>query len=86
MFASHHKQEHSARKKMISGLYAKSYLHKSEPLQAQATQILFGRLFPLLEDFASAKSVRLMLPAFILPLTVRYYGSHVTTFSVNVSG
>lgn len=70
MFASHHKQEHSARKKMLSGLYAKSYLHKSEPLQAQATQILFGRLLPLLEDTASTKSVRQNhVSRFILPLT-----------------
>lgn len=59
MFASHHKQEHSARKKMLSNLYAKSFLHKSEPLQAQSTIILFGRLLPILAAAASANSVRL---------------------------
>lgn len=59
MFASHYKQEHSARKKMLSGLYAKAYLHKSEPLQAQASQILFNRLLPKLAAAASTETVRL---------------------------
>ncbi|KAK8920211.1 Cytochrome P450 monooxygenase cypX [Metarhizium anisopliae] len=48
MFSTLGSREHSRRKRMISNVYSKSYIHASAPARAQSRAILLGRLVPLL--------------------------------------
>ncbi|KAK4126896.1 cytochrome P450 [Parathielavia appendiculata] len=50
MFSAHPAVEHSARKRLISHVYSKSYIQSSATASAQARVILFERLLPILED------------------------------------
>ncbi|KXX75322.1 putative sterigmatocystin biosynthesis P450 monooxygenase STCB [Madurella mycetomatis] len=49
MFSSRSADEHSARKRLISHVYSKSYIHSSPAASAQASAILYDRLLPILE-------------------------------------
>lgn len=53
MFSTKNSREHSLRKRMISNVYSKSYLHASEPSRAQSRIILFDRLLPILRESAA---------------------------------
>ncbi|KAI1777321.1 cytochrome P450 [Hypoxylon cercidicola] len=48
VFSSLHSKPHSLRKRMVSHVYSKSYIHGSPALAAQASGILSARLLPLL--------------------------------------
>jgi len=49
MFSSRSAAEHAVRKRMISHIYSKSYIHSSPAAAAQAQVILYDRLLPILE-------------------------------------
>ncbi|ORY62503.1 cytochrome P450 [Pseudomassariella vexata] len=49
MFSSTHAKEHSIRKRMVSNVYSKSYIHSSASLAAQSYSILNSRFIPTLE-------------------------------------
>ncbi|KAK8045018.1 hypothetical protein PG993_005042 [Apiospora rasikravindrae] len=49
VFSSIYAKHHSIRKRMVSHVYSKSYLHSSAPLAAQADVILNTRVLPTLE-------------------------------------
>ncbi|KAK0617060.1 cytochrome P450 [Immersiella caudata] len=48
MFSSKNTAEHSARKRLISHVYSKSFIQSSEVARAQAKEILYHRLLPAL--------------------------------------
>lgn len=48
MFSSKSATEHSARKRLISHVYSKSFIQSSEPAREQAREILYNRLIPAL--------------------------------------
>ncbi|KAK4100525.1 cytochrome P450 [Parathielavia hyrcaniae] len=50
MFSARPAVEHSARKRLISHVYSKSYIQSSTAASAQARAILSERLLPILED------------------------------------
>ncbi|KAI1387761.1 cytochrome P450 [Hypoxylon trugodes] len=56
MFSSLESKQHSQRKRMVSHVYSKSYLHASPALAAQADVIINERLMPQLEASASMNS------------------------------
>ncbi|KAK4145219.1 cytochrome P450 [Dichotomopilus funicola] len=49
MFSARAGPEHSARKRLISHVYSKSYIQSSPAVAAQSHEILYGRLLPILE-------------------------------------
>jgi hypothetical protein len=49
MFSTRRAAEHSARKRLISHVYSKSYIQSSPAASAQARSILYDRLLPILE-------------------------------------
>ncbi|KAH8205411.1 hypothetical protein TruAng_000490 [Truncatella angustata] len=49
-FSSSEAKHHSLRKRMVSNVYSKSYVHSSTSLAAQNHEILNSRLLPLLEE------------------------------------
>ncbi|KAH8884622.1 cytochrome P450 [Thozetella sp. PMI_491] len=49
MFSARPAREHSARKRMISHVYSKSFIQSSAAAAAQAHTLVFGRLLPILE-------------------------------------
>ncbi|KAI0002623.1 cytochrome P450 3A12 [Xylariaceae sp. FL0662B] len=53
MFSSVHAKHHSLRKRMVSNVYSKSYIHASPALAAQSDVILNSRLMPLLDASVS---------------------------------
>ncbi|KAI1473054.1 cytochrome P450 [Daldinia caldariorum] len=53
-FSSAPAKHHSLRKKMVSHVYSKSYIHASPSLAAQADLIINSRLLPLLRESVSA--------------------------------
>ncbi|KAL0934293.1 cytochrome p450 [Colletotrichum truncatum] len=53
MFSTLGSKSHSLRKRMISNVYSKSFIHASPAAKAQAQAILFGRLLPLLSNSAA---------------------------------
>jgi hypothetical protein len=53
MFSTRPMVEHSLRKRLISNVYSKSYIHASPAAAAQARDILFNRMLPILEDSIS---------------------------------
>ncbi|KAM5456637.1 hypothetical protein MaudCBS49596_000878 [Microsporum audouinii] len=57
MFSMTGNKQHSARKRMLANIYSKSYLQASPQLKAITEAILFDRLFPILEEYASLESV-----------------------------
>jgi cytochrome P450 len=63
MFSTLGSREHSARKRMISNVYSKSYIQSSEPAIAQARVILFERLLPLLKESANGIDVHSLFQA-----------------------
>ena len=50
MFSARSAPEHSARKRLISNVYSKSYIQSSEAAAAQSEAILYERILPILED------------------------------------
>lgn len=50
MFSARPAPEHSARKRLISHVYSKSYIQSSSAAAAQSRAILYGRFLPILED------------------------------------
>ena len=58
MFSTLGGKEHSRRKRMISNVYSKSYIHNSAPSKAQSKAILTGRLLPLLRQEAEHHNVK----------------------------
>ncbi|KAK2031483.1 cytochrome P450 family protein [Colletotrichum zoysiae] len=57
MFSTLPSKPHSLRKRMVSNVYAKSFIHASEAAGDQSRAILFGRLLPLLSASASAETL-----------------------------
>ncbi|KAH8903455.1 cytochrome P450 [Coniochaeta sp. PMI_546] len=49
MFSTRPAREHSLRKRMISHVYSKSYIHSSRAAASQAHSILFDRLLPIIQ-------------------------------------
>ncbi|OIW24457.1 cytochrome P450 [Coniochaeta ligniaria NRRL 30616] len=49
MFSTRSAHEHSLRKRMISHVYSKSYIHSSAAAASQAHTILFDRLLPIIQ-------------------------------------
>ncbi|KAL2266087.1 hypothetical protein VTJ83DRAFT_5439 [Remersonia thermophila] len=56
MFSTRGMAEHSARKRLISHVYSKPYIHASPAVAAQSSAILFDRLLPILEGSVSRPS------------------------------
>src|SRR2546421_11424639 len=54
MFSTLQSTSHSARKRMISNIYSKSYIHSSPHAQAQRKTILYDRLFPIVNHAANS--------------------------------
>lgn len=52
MFSTIHSKPHSARKRLQSHVYSKSYLHSSADFQAISSEILYGRFLPILQRHA----------------------------------
>jgi cytochrome P450 len=50
MFSTRGSREHSARKKMMSHVYSKTYINSSPAFSAQASAIIFQRFLPILEE------------------------------------
>ncbi|GAB1315978.1 Sterigmatocystin biosynthesis P450 monooxygenase-like protein [Madurella fahalii] len=50
MFSSRPAAEHSARKRLISHVYSKSYIQSSQAASAQARAILYDRFLPILDE------------------------------------
>lgn len=50
MFSMRPSASHSARKRLISHVYSKSYIQSSSPATSQAQSIIYNRLLPILED------------------------------------
>jgi cytochrome P450 len=53
MFSARPAAEHSARKRLISHVYSKSYIQSSPVASAQARAIIYDRLLPILDESAS---------------------------------
>ncbi|RDW88997.1 hypothetical protein BP6252_01029 [Coleophoma cylindrospora] len=53
MFSAAHSRPHSARKRMISNVYSKSYIHNSPAFAQQSEIILYDRLLPLIKSSIS---------------------------------
>lgn len=53
MFSARSGPEHSARKRLISHVYSKSYIQSSPAVAAQSHEILYSRLLPILERSVS---------------------------------
>lgn len=53
MFSARKSQEHSARKRMLSNVYSKSFIQSSKAAKAQAQVILLERLLPTIRDSCS---------------------------------
>jgi cytochrome P450 len=53
MFAARNSQDHSARKRMISNVYSKSFLQSSQAAKCQTQTILLDRLLPLIQESSS---------------------------------
>lgn len=54
MFSMVRNKEHSARKRMLSNIYSKSFLQSSVNMKVISRTILYDRLFPIVEDAAQA--------------------------------
>ncbi|RYP34094.1 hypothetical protein DL767_004429 [Monosporascus sp. MG133] len=54
VFSASSAKHHSVRKRMVSHVYSKSYIHSSATLAAQASAVLNGRLMSLLEASTTA--------------------------------
>jgi len=54
MFSTIESRPHSIRKRMMSNIYSRSYLHGSAPLFEVSRTVLYDRLLPLLEAFAQS--------------------------------
>lgn len=50
MFSTRGAAEHSARKRFISNVYSKSYIQSSPSASGQASEIIYKRLLPILEE------------------------------------
>lgn len=57
MFSTVESRPHSIRKRMISNIYSKSYLHSSTPLSAVTKSVLYDRLLPRLETYSKNQKV-----------------------------
>ena len=57
MFSTLESRPHSIRKRMISNIYSKSYLHSSAPLSAVTKSVLYDRLLPRLESYSRRANV-----------------------------
>ncbi|KAL2019886.1 hypothetical protein VTK56DRAFT_9061 [Thermocarpiscus australiensis] len=57
MFSACRAAEHSARKRLISHVYSKSYIQSSPAASAQAQAILYDRLLPIIEDAVAEAEV-----------------------------
>ncbi|KAL2262862.1 hypothetical protein VTK26DRAFT_9188 [Humicola hyalothermophila] len=53
MFSALSASEHSARKRLISNVYSKSYIQSSQAVAAQGQVLIYDRLLPIIEDSAS---------------------------------
>ncbi|KHN96133.1 Cytochrome P450 [Metarhizium album ARSEF 1941] len=58
MFSTLGYKEHSRRKRIMSNVYSKSYIHASAPARAQNRAVLLGRLLPLLRQEAAEADAR----------------------------
>lgn len=54
MFSMVGSKQHSARKRMLSNIYSKSYLQSSQQLSLLSRRLLFDRLFPILQQHAES--------------------------------
>ncbi|KAL3423785.1 cytochrome P450 3A12 [Phlyctema vagabunda] len=54
MFSASNSRPHSARKRMISNAYSKSYIHNSPVMARQAQVILYDRLLPVISSLAGS--------------------------------
>ncbi|OOG00887.1 hypothetical protein ASPCADRAFT_159267 [Aspergillus carbonarius ITEM 5010] len=57
-------QPHAHQKRMLSGIYAKSYLQKSSNLRVLSSHILHQRLLPILDNLARTEQSVNVLPLF----------------------
>ena len=57
MFSTLESRPHSIRKRMVSNIYSKSYLHNSAPLSAVTKSVLYDRLLPHLETYSNRAEV-----------------------------
>ncbi|KAM7207327.1 hypothetical protein V8F20_002389 [Naviculisporaceae sp. PSN 640] len=57
MFSMRRSAAHSARKRLISNVYSKSYIQSSSPATSQAQSIIYNRLLPILEDSISSTQI-----------------------------
>jgi len=58
MFSTATAAEHSARKRLISHVYSKSFIQSSSAAKAQAQEIIYGRLIPTLRDECGIDDVK----------------------------
>ncbi|TID15282.1 cytochrome P450 [Venturia nashicola] len=55
MFSDRYSKSHSTRKRMISNIYSKSHLHSSPTLTEVTKELLFNRLLPKLDKYATER-------------------------------
>lgn len=71
---------HSVRKRMISNLYSKSYIQSSPDMAKLSEEIIFSRLFPILESLATEGT-----PVNVLELNCAVAMDFITTYLVGLS-
>jgi cytochrome P450 len=81
MFSMAGSKQHSARKRLISNVYSKSYLQSSPDYQKLSHTIVVDRLFPLLEDHAVRKE-----PLNVLELNYTTAMDFITSYQFGISG
>lgn len=62
MFSDRHSKSHSTRKRIISNIYSKSHLQSSPTMTQVTTELLFTRLLPKLDRYATQEKVFNMYP------------------------
>lgn len=75
MFSTVGHGEHSAKKRLLSNVYSKSYLQGSKQVEANSKALLSQRILPLIQGFAeTGESVEVhgMNNAFTMDFMVRF--------------
>lgn len=80
MFAMTDSKPHSVRRRMISNVYSKSYIQSSSDMAKLSKEILFHRLFPILESLAMQGE-----PIDILALNLAAAMDFVTAYLLGLS-
>ena len=70
MFSSLSSAEHSARKRLISHVYSKSFVQSSTAVSAQAGAILYGRLLPLIHASTTTPQTSLDMYSVFMGVTM----------------